>query len=146
MFVEKVKRERGRRQGALNWHSRRSSATLAKSPGLTEPLFFPLFLCVCRPACEILVPPPGIEPRPHQRKRQVLTTGLPGNSPFFFYFIFFYFWLPWVFVAARGLSLVAASGHYSLLRCVGFSLRWLLLLWSTGSRCAGFCSCSMRAQ
>ena len=49
-------------------------------------------------------------------------------------FIFIYFWLSWVFVAGRGLSLVEASGGYSSLRCVGFSLRWLLLLRSTGSR------------
>ena len=35
----------------------------------------------------------------------------------------------------RGLSLVAASRDYSLLRCSGFSLQWLLLLHSTGSRC-----------
>ena len=48
--------------------------------------------------------------------------------------LFFFFWLCWVFVAARGLSLVAASGGYSSLRCAGFSLRWLLLLQSTGSR------------
>ena len=34
-----------------------------------------------------------------------------------------YFWLCWVFVAAHGLSLVAASGGYSSLRCAGFSLR-----------------------
>ena len=33
----------------------------------------------------------------------------------------------------HGLSLVAASGGYSLLLCTGFSLRWLLLLWSTDS-------------
>ena len=39
---------------------------------------------------------------------------------------FIYFWLHWVFVAACGLSLVAASGGYSSLQCVGFSLRWLL--------------------
>ena len=58
---------------------------------------------------------------------------------------FIYFWLRWVFVAARGLSLVAASGGYSALRCVGFSLRWLLLLWSTGSRRMGFSSCGTRA-
>ena len=32
-----------------------------------------------------------------------------------------YFWLHWVFVAARGLSLVVGSGGYSLLQCVGFS-------------------------
>ena len=42
-----------------------------------------------------------------------------------------------VFVAARELSLVAASGGYSSLRCMGFSLRWLLLLRSTGSRHTG---------
>ena len=30
--------------------------------------------------CRILVPQPGIEPRSWQGKRQVLTTGLPGNS------------------------------------------------------------------
>ena len=49
----------------------------------------------------------------------------------------FYFWLHWVFVAVRGLSLVALNGGYSLLRCAGFSSRWLLLLGSTGSRRAG---------
>ena len=48
-------------------------------------------------------------------------------------YLFIYFWLRWVFVAACRLSLVAASGGYSL-RCAGFSLRWLLLLWSMGSR------------
>ena len=50
---------------------------------------------------------------------------------------YFYFWLCWVFVAARGLSLVVASGGYSSLWCAGFSLQWLLLLRSTGSRHAG---------
>ena len=61
-------------------------------------------------------------------------------------FIYFYFWLRWVFVAAHGLSLVAASGGYSLLWCAGFSLQWLLLLWSTDSRRAGFSSCGTWAQ
>ena len=65
---------------------------------------------------------------------------------FFGFFLFIYFWLRWVFVAVRGLSLVAASGGYSSLQCTGFSLRWLLLLWSTGSRCAGFSSCGTWAQ
>ena len=32
------------------------------------------------------------------------------------------------------------------LRCAGFSLRCLLLLWSAGSRCTGFSSCDTRAQ
>ena len=43
----------------------------------------------------------------------------------------------WVFVAVCGLSLVAVSGSYSLLWCAGFSLQWLLLLRSTGSRRTG---------
>ena len=59
---------------------------------------------------------------------------------------FFFFWLCWVFVAARGLSLVAVNRGYSLLPCVGFSLRWLLLLQSTGSRHVGFSSCGTQAQ
>ena len=54
-----------------------------------------------------------------------------------FFFKIIYFWLPWVFVASRGLSLVAA--------CAGFSLRWLLLLRSTGCRRGGFSSCGSRA-
>ena len=37
-------------------------------------------------------------------------------------------WLHWVFIAARGLSLAVVL--------MGFSLQWLLLLQSTGSRCA----------
>ena len=57
---------------------------------------------------------------------------------------FFFFCLSWVFVAAHG--------GYSLLRCAGFSLLWLLFLpWllfllSTGSRHAGFSSCGSWAQ
>ena len=50
---------------------------------------------------------------------------------------FIHFWLHWVFVAACRLSLVAASGGYSSLRCTGFSLRWLLLLQSMGSKRVG---------
>ena len=76
--------------------------------------------------------------------------GSPTPSFFFFFnkfiYLFTYFWLHWVFVAERGLSLVAVSGGYSSLLCVGFSLRWLLLWPSTGSRHAGFSSCSTRAQ
>ena len=55
-------------------------------------------------------------------------------------------WLHWVFVAVSRLSLVAVSGGYSLLQCAGFSLRWLLLSWSMGSRCSTFSSCGTRAQ
>ena len=43
-----------------------------------------------------------------------------------------YFWLCWVFVSVRGLSLVVASGGHSSSRCAGLSLSW-----RTGSRRAG---------
>ena len=59
-----------------------------------------------------------------------------------FYLFIYLFRLRWVFVAALRLSLVAASGGYSSLHCTGFSLRWLLLLRSTGFRRAGFSSCA----
>ena len=45
-----------------------------------------------------------------------------------------YFWLCWVFVSVRGLSLVAASGGHSSQRCTGLSLSRPLLLRSIGSR------------
>ena len=59
---------------------------------------------------------------------------------FFLLFIYLFISCFGFFVAACGLSLVVASGGYCSLRCVGFSLWWLLLLWSTGSRRAGFTS------
>ena len=64
----------------------------------------------------------------------------------FIYYLFIYFWLCWVFITARRLSLVAVSKVYSLLRCAGFSLWWLLLLQSMGSGRAGFSSCGTQAQ
>ena len=57
-------------------------------------------------------------------------------------FFFFFFWLCWVFVPLRRLSLVALSGNYSSLQCKGFLLQWLLLVQSMGSRCTGFGRCS----
>ena len=63
-------------------------------------------------------------------------------------FIFIY-----SFLAALGLCCCAQAfsscgeqGCYSSLRCACFSLWWLLLLRSTGSRHAGFSSCGMRAH
>ena len=55
----------------------------------------------------------------------------------FIYLFIYLFWLCWVFVSVRRLSLVAASGGHSSSQCVGLSLSWPLLLRSTGSRCAG---------
>ena len=59
----------------------------------------------------------------------------------FLIYLFIYFWLHWVFIAARGLF--SSCGERGLLFVV---VRRLLLLWSTGSRCAGFSSCGTRAQ
>ena len=65
---------------------------------------------------------------------------------FFKIYFIYYFWLCWVFIAVCRISLPAASRGYSSLRCTGFSLQWLLLLQSTGSRHAGFSSCSTQVQ
>ena len=54
-----------------------------------------------------------------------------------FIYLFIYFWLCWVFVSVRGLTLVVVSGGHSSSRCMGLSLLWPLLLRSTGSRHAG---------
>ena len=43
-------------------------------------------------------------------------------------------WQCWIFIGLSGLSLVVAGRGCSWLQCEGFSLRWLLLLWSVGSR------------
>ena len=71
------------------------------------------------------------------------------SCTFFFninlFILFIYFWLCWVFGAVCGLSLVEESRGYSLLWCADFSLQWLLLSQSTGSRHMGFSSCGARA-
>ena len=80
--------------------------------------------------------------------RRYLWLGLVSFFFFFFnkcIYLFIYFWLRWVSIAACGLSLVAAGGGCPLLRvqashCGGFSL-----LRSTGSRHAGFSSWGARA-
>ena len=72
-------------------------------------------------------------------KDEVCSVGFMVSVFFFFKFIylFIYFWLRWVFVSVRGLSLVAASGGHSSSRCAGLSLSRPLLLRGTGSRRAG---------
>ena len=49
-------------------------------------------------------------------------------SDLFLNLFIYYFWLCWVFFAMCGLSLVVASGGYSLLWRAGFSLRRLLFV------------------
>ena len=60
--------------------------------------------------------------------------------------LFICFWLHQAFVAVCRLSLVAVSRGYSQSQCAGFSLWCLLLLRSTGSRCASLSSCGTWAQ
>ena len=96
----------------------------------------------------------GKKKNPGWADLETLTSGLVeklfplkfGPAFFFFFFehlkphicfIYFYFWLCWVFVSVRGLSLVVASRGHSSSRCVGLSLLRPLLLRGTGSRCAG---------
>ena len=74
-----------------------------------------------------------------------------GTFIYLFIYLFIY-WLSWVFIAAHGLSLVEASRGYTSLRCMDFSSRWLLLLWSVGlgARASevvacGLSSCGARA-
>ena len=70
----------------------------------------------------------------------------PALPPFFFFFLIN------IFLAALGLrscvQVFSSCGErgYSSLWCMDFSLRWLLLLRSTGFRHMGFSSCGTRAQ
>ena len=106
-----------------------------------EPFFF--FLIECLDTKQNCI---NISVRNAPLRHLLNCTSLCNYSFFKKKYLFIYFWLHWVFVAAHGLSLVAASGGYSSLRSAGFSLPWLLLLRSTGSRCVGFSSCSTWAS
>ena len=60
-----------------------------------------------------------------------------GNVPgilFLNFYLLIYFWLCWVLVAACRLSLFVTSGATFFLWYADFSLQWLLLLQSMGSR------------
>ena len=93
-----------------------------------------------REAKQSVLPENTLTPK---RKKRGLLVFLKG---IFLKKLFIYFLLRWVFVAACGLSLVVVSRGYSSLQCTGFSLRLLLLLWSTGSRRPGFSSCGTQPQ
>ena len=60
----------------------------------------------------------------------------------FILFINIYFWQPWVFVVACGLSLVAESRGYSLVAVHRHLIVAFLLLWSIGSRHTGVSGCA----
>ena len=72
---------------------------------------------------------------------------LPSSHP---HFIFKLYYLLLFLVSVGlccllGLSLIVVSRDYSSLRCLGFSVWWLLLLWSTGSHVA-FRTCILWAS
>ena len=69
------------------------------------------------------------------------------NNTFFFFLIYYLFYLSILgCLAVLGLRCCvrafSSCGEREILSlwCTGFSLWWLLLLWSTGCRCAGFIS------
>lgn len=87
----------------------------------------------------ILAARPGIEPDPLPRKAKSLSQDCQGSPNIMFVFLLFInFWLDWGFVAALGLSLLAEVGATLCCGTQAFSLWWLLLSLSTGSRHAGF--------
>ena len=76
------------------------------------------------------------------------------TNGYYLFFLMLFFKLIYLLLAVLGLRCCATAftccgergwGGYSSLQCAGFSW-WLLLLWSTGSRRAGFSSCGARAQ
>ena len=82
-----------------------------------------------------------------------LISACPTSAKYYVYifliclFYFIQFWLRWVFVAVRGLSLVVVSGGYSSLRCTGFSCCRARALGTQASVVAarGLSSCGLRA-
>lgn len=69
-----------------------------------------------------------------------------NNDWNFNFYLFAYFWLGWVFIAACELSLVAESVGYSLIPVHALLVVVTSLVLEHSSRCTGCCSCSMRAQ
>ena len=61
-------------------------------------------------------------------------------------FIYFYFWLCWVFVAAHELLSSCSEQGLLFVEVHRLLVGWLPLLQSMGSRHVGFSSCGTRAQ
>ena len=62
------------------------------------------------------------------------------------FWFFFFFWLYWVYFPYGHFSIWDKWGLLSACRVHGFSSRWLLLLWSIGSRHTCFSSFATQAQ
>ena len=65
------------------WHAKKQNNNSKSKQNFEK--FSRIFLLVHLTACRILVPWPGIEPKPWQWKLQGLTIRQPGNSPNFFH-------------------------------------------------------------
>ena len=121
------------------------------SPGLS------LHFCICTASCIIL----------HVLAQSGVSGLLITLTCFFppcicFIYLFIYVWLRWVFVVARGLSLVAVSRGYSSLwradatlrcgartsHCGGFSCcrAWALGVWASLVAVCGLSSCGTQAS
>ena len=69
-----------------------------------------------------------------------------SNKIVFFLNLFIYFWLCWVFLSVRGLSLVAVSGGHSSSRCTGLSPIAASLVAEHRLQTHRLSSCGSRAQ
>ena len=70
--------------------------------------------------------------------------GCTGSYLFIYFYI--YFWLCWVFVSVRGLSLVAARGGHSSSRCAGLFTIAASLVAEHRLQTRRLSSCGSRAQ
>ena len=73
--------------------------------------------------------------------RKVFGEDLPGYVLVLFFKFIYFLAVLGLRCCARAFSSCGERGLLSSLRCAGFSLQWLLLLWSMGSRRTGFSSC-----
>ena len=104
-----------------------------RGEGSRVPLKPRVWLCSCcpSPSKEESSPRTWCVQGPFLKHSYLLPCRIPFSSypgcllacllAYLFICLFVCLWLHWVFVAARGLSLVVASGGYSLLQCAGFS-------------------------
>ena len=95
------------------------------------------FLPFCRTVLILQVGKMARAPKPIRGRAGSTSCGLHLLLPTSFVssFLCICFWLCRVFVAAHGLSLVAAKESYASLQCVDVSLRWLLSFRSPSSSC-----------
>ena len=81
----------------------------------------------------------------HRDMTWSLRETIHGAFIYLFIYLFIYFWLCWIFVSVRGLSLVAASGGHSSSRCAGLSLSRPLVAEHRLQMCS-LSNCGSRAQ